>query len=88
MGHGVVEGNFLEGRWSGGIGTEVGHAVGEGGGNGEAAGVGVVFHVVLRGMGQYNVRGDLVYDGGQFSKMGKVVEDFQVIGERWVPGGP
>jgi len=87
MGHGVIEGNFLEGRWSGGIGTEVRHAVGEGCGNGEAAGVGVIFHVVLRGMGQDNVGSDLVYDGGQFSKMCEVVEDFQVIGERRVPGG-
>jgi len=84
VGHGVVDRDFVGDVFSFGRGAEVGHAAGEGGGDGEAGGVDVVFHVILRRMDKEDGGGDFADDGGELAKEGEGVEDFEVVAEGFV----
>ena len=79
MRHGVVDGYFVIGRakrWRSG---EIGHAAGEGGGDGETAGVRVIFHVVQRGMSEDDIGLRFSDGGGYLAEERGFVENFQIV---------
>lgn len=88
VGHGVVEEDVVAvvvGRRR--VGDEVRRAVGEGGGDGEAAGGHMVFHVIGGRVGEDDGRFHLADDAGDFAEEGEGVEYLEVIGDGRVEGG-
>ena len=78
---GVVNRDFAFDLFARGDGAEVGHAAGEGGGDGEARGVDVVFHVILRRRDEENRGGDFANDGGEFAHEENGVNNFEVVAD-------
>ena len=88
MGHGVVDKDILGvGALGWRISHEVGHAVREGGGACETAGVGVVLHVVLGAMGEDDGGFDLANDARHLAQVLDGVEDLEVIANGGMKGG-
>ena len=87
VGHRVVDGDVVGDVFAIWRGAEVRHAAAERGSNGEARSVGVIFHVILRRMGEDDGGGDLPDGGGDFAEERDVVDDFEVIANCFVVCG-
>ena len=57
--HGVVHGDFAVDRRAGRLYVKIGHAAGKRRRHREAGGVGVILHIILRRMGEYDRRVDI-----------------------------
>src|SRR5687767_1342993 len=79
--HGVVNGDFAFEMFAMRNGAEVGHAAGEGGGDGEARSVGVVFHVILWRMGEKDGGRDVADGGGDLAEERDGVNDFEIVAD-------
>ena len=64
VGHAVIYGDIVRVGRLGGIGLKIRDAMGEGRGGGEPCGDRVIFHVVLKGMGEYDRGADAADDRG------------------------
>src|SRR6185503_2596510 len=66
---------------------EIWHAARESGGDRKPTGIGMVFHVVLRRMGEHDARFHFADRGGQLAKGCQIVENLQIISDALVTGG-
>ena len=83
---GVIDRDVLKGRGHGRFGRRVGHAAAERGGYGEPDGVLMIFHIVGRGLAEDDVRLDFAHRRNELQKRAAVVEDLQIVDERFVIG--
>ena len=77
--HRVIHRHFVISGGPCRYGFEIAHSAREGGGDGEPAGVGVVLHVILRGMGEEDIGLHVADDGGQGAQQFEVVKDLQIV---------